>query len=328
MLHLDNLFLHARNDASNQEFSLSVNLTEEIKEYPIVMSQAQALRAFFAQNRLLMAAGAYDVISARLVEEAGFPLVYYSGGVSAGALGYPDFGLRTLTEMVMQLEGVCRAVNIPVIADAEAGFGSVLNTVRMVLDYERIGVAGLHLEDQDVPRRCGHLGGKLLVSARDHAAKIRAAVENRTNPDTVIIARIDAIAVTGLEDAMKRAEVYLEAGADMLFFEAFESVKQMEKVCSRFAKQVPLLVNMVEGGKTPFLPAQDLEELGFRVAIYPVTGVLSAAYQMKKALKLLRDSGTSQGAWHEMLPFTEVFNGLLGWDQALSFIDHYSGKKE
>jgi carboxyphosphoenolpyruvate mutase len=292
------------------------------------MSQAQSLRTLLSQQRLLMAAGAYDVISARLVEEAGFPLVYYSGGVSAGALGYPDFGLRTLTEMVMQLEGVCRAVSLPVIADAEAGFGSVLNTVRMVLDYERIGVAGLHIEDQDSPRRCGHLGGKVLVSTQEHAAKIRAAVENRTNPATVIIARIDAIAVNGLDDAIGRAEAYLKAGADMLFFEAFESVKQMEKVCARFAKSIPLLVNMVEGGKTPFLPAQDLEELGFRVAIYPVTGVLAAAFQMKKAFKMLRDTGTSQGAWHEMLPFTEVFNGLLGWDQALSFIDHYSGKKE
>ena len=291
------------------------------------MAQAQSLRALLAQNRLLMAAGAYDVISARLVEEAGFPIVYYSGGVSAGALGYPDFGLRTLTEMVMQLEGVCRAVSVPVIADAEAGFGSVLNTVRMVLDYERIGVAGLHIEDQDLPRRCGHLGGKVLVSAKDHAAKIRAATENRANPDTMIIARIDAIAVNGLDDAIARAETYLEAGADMLFFEAFESMKQMEKVCNRFAKRTPLLVNMVEGGKTPFLPARDLEELGFRLAIYPVTAVLAATDQIKKALKTLRETGTTQGGWHEMLPFSEVFNGLLGWDQALSFIDHYSEKK-
>jgi 2,3-dimethylmalate lyase len=291
------------------------------------MAQAQSLRALLMQDRLLMAAGAYDVISARLIEEAGFPIVYYSGGVSAGALGYPDFGLRTLTEMVMQLEGVCRAVSVPVIADAEAGFGSVLNTVRMVLDYERIGVAGLHIEDQDLPRRCGHLGGKRLVPAKDHAAKIRAATENRTNPDTVIIARIDAIAVNGLDDAIARADLYLEAGADLLFFEAFESVKQMEKVCTRFARKVPLLVNMVEGGKTPFLPARDLEELGFRLAIYPVTAVLGAAYQIKKMLKTLRDTGTTQSGWHEMLPFSEVFNGLLGWDQALSFIDHYSEKK-
>lgn len=292
------------------------------------MTQARSLRALLSRPRLFMAAGAYDVISARLVEEAGFPLLYYSGGVSAGALGYPDFGLRTLTEMVMQLEGVCRAVSLPVIADGEAGFGSVLNTVRMVLDYERIGVAGLHIEDQDLPRRCGHLGGKRLVPAKEQAAKIRAAAENRTNADTVIIARIDAIAVNGLDDALGRAEVYLEAGADMLFFEAFETVKQMEKVCTRFAKKVPLLVNMVEGGRTPFLPAQDLEELGFRVAIYPVTGVLAAAYQMKKALKTLRDTGTSQATWHEMLPFTEMFNGLLGWDQALAFIDRYSEEKE
>ncbi|HEV8716224.1 MAG TPA: isocitrate lyase/phosphoenolpyruvate mutase family protein [Candidatus Binatia bacterium] len=291
------------------------------------MVQAQSLRSLLAQNRLLLAAGAYDVISARLVEEAGFPIVYYSGGVSAGALGYPDFGLRTLTEMVMQLEGVCRAVSVPVIADAEAGFGSVLNTVRMVLDYERIGVAGLHIEDQDLPRRCGHLGGKILVPAKDHAAKIRAATENRANSDTVIIARIDAIAVNGLDDAITRAETYLEAGADMLFFEAFESVKQMEKVCNQFARRVPLLINMVEGGKTPFLPARDLEELGFRLAIYPVTAVLAAAYQIKKVLKTLRETGTTQGGWHEMLPFSEVFNGLLGWDQALSFIDHYSGKE-
>jgi len=290
------------------------------------MSQAQSLRALLAQNRFLMAAGAYDVISARLVEEAGFPIVYYSGGVSAGALGYPDFGLRTLTEMVIQLEGVCRAVNTPVITDAEAGFGSVLNTVRMVLDFERIGVAGLHIEDQDSPRRCGHLGGKVLVPAQEHAAKIRAASENRTNTDTVIIARIDAIAVNGIDDAITRADAYVDAGADMLFFEAFESVKQMEKVCTRFANRIPLLVNMVEGGKTPFLPARDLEDLGFKLAIYPVASVLAASYQMRKALRTLRETGTTQSVWHEMLPFSEVFNGLLGWDQALSFIDHYSEK--
>jgi 2-methylisocitrate lyase-like PEP mutase family enzyme len=166
-----------------------------------------------------------------------------------------------------------------------------------------------------------------LVPAKDHAAKIRAATENRANSDTVIIARIDAIAVNGLDDAITRAETYLEAGADMLFFEAFESVKQMEKACTQFARRVPLLINMVEGGKTPFLPARDLEELGFRLAIYPVTTVLAAAYQIKKVLKTLRETGTTQGGWHEMLPFSEVFNGLLGWDQALSFIDHYSGKE-
>ena len=287
------------------------------------MVQAQSLRALLAQDRLFMAAGAYDVISARLVEEAGFPLVYYSGGVSAGALGYPDFGMRTLTEMVMQLEGVCRAVSVPVIADAEAGFGTLLNVVRMVQEYERIGVAGLHIEDQDLPRRCGHLGGKVLVSAEDHAAKIRVAVENRSHDDTVIIARIDAIAVSGFDDALARAEAYLEAGADCLFFEAFESVKQMEAACRRFSN-IPLLINLVEGGKTPFLPAPDLADMGFRIAIYPVTGVLAAAYQMKKVYGALKQTGTTQGLWHEMLPFNEVVNGLLGWDQALEFIDRYT----
>ncbi len=287
------------------------------------MVQAQSLRALLAQDRLFMAAGAYDVISARLVEEAGFPLVYYSGGVSAGALGYPDFGMRTLTEMVMQLEGVCRAVSVPVIADAEAGFGTLLNVVRMIQEYERIGVAGLHIEDQDLPRRCGHLGGKVLVSAEDHATKIRVAVENRSHDDTVIIARIDAIAVNGFDDALARAEAYLEAGADCLFFEAFESVKQMEAACRRFS-DVPLLINLVEGGKTPFLPAPDLADMGFRIAIYPVAGVLAAAYQMKKVYGALKQTGTTQGMWHEMLPFNEVVNGLLGWDQALEFIDHYT----
>lgn len=286
------------------------------------MTQLRRLRDLLAHNRLTMAAGAYDVISARIVEEAGFPVVYYSGGVSAGALGYPDFGLRTLTEMIMQLEGVCRAVDVPVIADGEAGFGTPLNVARMVQEYERIGVAGLHIEDQDLPRRCGHLGGKLLVSAKDHAAKIRAAVDSRTDPDLLVIARIDAIAVNGLDDAIARAEAYVEAGADMLFFEAFESVKQMEKVCRRFSL-IPLLANMVEGGKTPFLPAKDLEELGFRLAIYPVTMVLAATFQMKKVLKELKEKGTTQGVWKEMLSFDEVFNGLLSWDQALSFIDRY-----
>jgi 2-methylisocitrate lyase-like PEP mutase family enzyme len=164
------------------------------------------------------------------------------------------------------------------------------------------------------------------VSAQEHAAKIRAASENRTNADTVIIARIDAIAVNGIDDAITRADTYVDAGADMLFFEAFESVKQMERACTRFANRIPLLVNMVEGGKTPFLPARDLEDLGFKLAIYPVASVLAASYQMRKALRTLRETGTTQGVWHEMLSFSELFNGLLGWDQALSFIDHYSEK--
>ena len=193
----------------------------------------------------------------------------------------------------------------------------------MVQEYERVGVAGLHIEDQDLPRRCGHLGGKVLVSAEDHAAKIRVAVENRSHDDTVIIARIDAIAVSGFDDALARAEAYLEAGADCLFFEAFESVKQMEAACRRFS-DIPLLINLVEGGKTPFLPAPDLADMGFRIAIYPVTGVLSAAYQMKKVYGALKQTGTTQGMWHEMLPFNEVVNGLLGWDQALEFIDRYT----
>jgi carboxyvinyl-carboxyphosphonate phosphorylmutase len=289
------------------------------------MTQLGRLRDLLTQNKLTMAAGVYDVISARIVEEAGFPVVYYSGGVSAGALGYPDFGLRTLTEMIIQLEGVCRAVDLPVIADAEAGFGTPLNVARMVQEYERIGVAGLHIEDQDLPRRCGHLGGKVLVSAKDHAAKIRAAVDSRANPDLLIIARIDAIAVNGLDDAMARAAAYVEAGADMLFFEAFESIKQMERVCSHFSA-IPLLANMVEGGKTPFLSAKDLEEIGFSLVIYPTTMVLAATFQMKKVLKELKEKGTTQNMWREMLSFDEVFNDLLGWDQALSFIDHYSEK--
>lgn len=268
------------------------------------MSGAARLRALISEDRLLIAPGAPNALTAILVEEAGFPVVYVSGaGVSNTQLGAADVGLVSLPELVDQVRYITAAVGVPVVADADTGFGNALNVVRTVQELERAGAAGLQLEDQVTPKRCGHFEGKQIVSKTEMANKVRAAVEARQDENLVIIARTDARAVTGLEDAIERALAYREAGADMIFVEAPRSVEELETV----AREVPgpLVANMVEGGKTPPQPAAVLEKMGYRMVIYANLAMRAAVLSMQQVLTHLAEHGDSTGVTDKIISMEE-----------------------
>jgi len=230
-------------------------------------SQAARLRALINQTGMIVAPGAYDCIGARLAEQAGYHAVYMTGAGTAAALGYPDYGLITMSEMAENAARLAAAVTIPVIADADTGYGNELNVTRTVREYQKRGVAGLHIEDQGFPKKCGHLEDKTVIPLGDYLAKIRAAAAAKTDPDFLLIARTDARAVTGFEDAVVRMNAALEAGADMAFLEAPQTSAEVEAI-QRLIKG-PCLINVVSGGKTPILDLAQAERLGFRLAILP-----------------------------------------------------------
>jgi 2-methylisocitrate lyase-like PEP mutase family enzyme len=251
-----------------------------------------------------LAPGAFDALSARLIEEAGFPAVYMTGfGASASVLGRPDVGLLTMREMVDHARQIAQAVStMPVIADADTGYGNPINVIRTVQEYELAGVAGIHLEDQAAPKKCGHMAGKEVIPAKDMAEKIRAAVDARRCPDFVIIARTDARAVEGLEQALDRARQYRDAGADMLFVEAPESVEEIRTIAKTFS-DVPLVFNWAEGGKTPPLTYEDLRTLAYRLVIFPISTLLSATHAMRAVLQAIRASGSPNDVMNTLVPF-------------------------
>jgi 2,3-dimethylmalate lyase len=286
------------------------------------MRTTTRLRQMLAAPGLIVAPGAYDGISARLIEAAGFSAVYMTGaGTAASHLGQPDLGLATLTEMANHAAHLASAVSLPVIADADTGYGNALNAVRTVREYERAGVAGLHMEDQVAPKKCGHIAGKQVVPTREFAEKIRAAAEHRTDPDFVIIARTDARAVTSLEDAIDRGNRYAEAGADLIFVEAPQTLDEIHRVAREV--KAPLLANMVQGGKTPRVPTAELERLGFRIAIFPAVCMAAAIPAMERALGLLKAHGTD---WHEgpVLSPMDIFR-KVGFDWWHSVEEKYTG---
>ena len=250
------------------------------------------LRELLAGPEPVVAPGAYDALSARLVAQAGFDAVYMTGfGTSASLLGQPDIGLLSFAEMADQARRLAEAVDVPLIADADDGYGNPINVVRTVRAYEAAGVAGLHLEDQLSPKRCGHLAGKQLIATSEMVEKVRAAVEARRSADLVIIARTDARAVEGLDAALERARRYRDAGADVLFVEAPESEAEIAAVAEAFP-ETPLLFNAVEGGRTPLLELARLRELGFRLVICPLTALLAATAAVQQSLARLRQNGT------------------------------------
>lgn len=268
------------------------------------------LRELLAGPEVVLAPGAYDCLSARLIEAAGFQAVYMTGfGTAASYLGRPDVGLLGMSEMVDQARRIVDAVHVPVIADADTGYGNPINVIRTVQAYERAGVAGIHIEDQLAPKRCGHMDGKQLIPGADMTDKIRAAVAARSSPDFVIIARTDARAVEGIESAVKRADLYRHAGADILFIEAPETEPEIETIAGSFPG-VPLLFNWAEGGKTPPVTLARLRELGFRIVIFPITTILVAARAVGDALTLIKQEGTPQTAMSRMVPFGEFIKFL------------------
>jgi 2,3-dimethylmalate lyase len=255
------------------------------------MRTTTRLRRMLAEPGIIVAPGAYDGFSARLIEAAGFKAAYMTGaGTAASHLGQPDLGLATLTEMATHAAHLASAISLPLIADADTGYGNALNVVRTVREYERAGVAGLHIEDQVAPKKCGHIAGKQVIPAKEFADKIRAAAEYRTDPDLVIIARTDARAVHGLDDAIERANLYAEAGADVIFLEAPESRAEIERVAREV--KTPLLANMVAGGKTPSLTVAELEGLGFKLVIFPGLCMSAAVTAIEQALVRLAKTGT------------------------------------
>jgi carboxyvinyl-carboxyphosphonate phosphorylmutase len=240
---------------------------------------------------IIVAPGAYDGFSARLIEAAGFQAVYMTGaGTAASHLGQPDLGLATLTEMANHAGHLASCVTLPVVADADTGYGNVLNVVRTVREYEKAGVAGLHIEDQVAPKKCGHIAGKQVIPTEEFCDKIRAASEYRTDPDFVIIARTDARAVTGLDDAIERGNRYAEAGADLIFFEAPQTEDEIRRVAREI--KAPLLANMVIGGKTPAIKVAELERLGFKMVIFPAVCMAAAVHAMEHSLAYLKEHGT------------------------------------
>jgi 2-methylisocitrate lyase-like PEP mutase family enzyme len=269
------------------------------------------LRELITAPEPVLAPGAFDALSARIVEQAGFTAVCMTGfGASAALLARPDIGQLTQSAMVENARRIVQAVDMPVIADADTGYGNLLNVLRTVHEYEQVGVAAIHLEDQVTPKKCGHMEHKQVIPTEEMAAKIHAASAARQSSEFVIIARTDARAVEGLEAALDRAERYRDADADMLFVETPESEDQIETIAARLSG-MPLLLNWVEGGKTPPLPLERIRALGFRIVIFPVSLLLSATLAMRRAAARLREAGTPLPLLPELPTFQE-FTDFIG----------------
>ena len=281
------------------------------------------LRQLLNSGQTIVAPGAFDPLAARLVEEAGFAAVYVTGfGTSASLLGRPDVGLLTMTEMAGNAGRIAACVDIPVIADADTGYGNPLNVIRTVGVYEAAGVAGLHIEDQVAPKKCGHMEGKQVISPQEMAEKVRAAVDARTDPDFVIIARTDARAVEGLDSALDRGRRYRDAGADALFIEALVSEAEIEAAVSAFP-DVPLLFNWAEGGKTPPVRLDRLTALGYRIVIFPIATLLAATAAIRQVLAEIATAGTPAAVLGELPSFAE-FNDFIGLPEVRAAEQRYT----
>jgi len=275
-------------------------------------TKARRLRELIAR-RVVMLPGAFNALTAMQIERAGFDAAYVSGASLAAARGLPDIGLLSMAEVVSDAKTIASAIAIPALADADTGYGAPLTVARTVREFERAGLAGIHLEDQKDPKKCGHLSGKSLVPMTEMARKIGAAVEARRDPDFLIIARTDARALEGMEGAIRRARAYARAGADAIFPEALESVEEFRTFAERLAKdgiKVPLVANMTEFGKTPYLSTREFEELGYRIILFPVTALRMAAKAVDEMLLKLRSLGTQRELLGQMQTRQELYDLL------------------
>ena len=268
------------------------------------MNSRQSLKRFLQRDKLLVAPGCFDGLSARLVEEAGFEAAYLSGGAVARSMGIPDIGLVTMSETIERACQVVSAINLPVIADADTGYGNAVNLVRTVREFERAGVAAIHIEDQITPKRCGHLDGKEVISITEMANKLKAALGARTDDNFCIIARTDARGVHGFDDAIERARVFAKLGVDAIFVEAPQSEDELAEIPRRLPG-VPLLVNVFKGGKTPMLPMERLQKMGYRIAIYPSETQRAAIHAMRRALTTLKREGSTESIDDSLTTFKE-----------------------
>lgn len=277
------------------------------------MDQPAKIRELFRTKKSIVAPGAHDALTAKIVGKLGFDAVYMTGyGQSASHLGQPDVGLMTLSEMVMRAANTVEAAGVPVIADADTGFGNAVNVMRTVREYEKAGVAVIQLEDQLLPKKCGHMTGRQLIQKDEMVGKIKAAADARVNEDFMIMARTDARTTLGIEEAIERGLAYKEAGADIIFIESPESVAEMEKI----NKEIPglTLANMVEGGRTPVLPNKKLEELGYNLIIYPTASTYVLTKAMIDLWEGLKRDDTTVGLMDRMVTFSQ-FNEMVGLEE-------------
>jgi methylisocitrate lyase len=278
------------------------------------MTKTNRLRELLSGSATIMMPGAHDALIAKIIERVGFDVVLCVGSGSVnGLLGLPDIGLATMTEMVQNAKWIADAVAIPVIADADTGYGNALNVMRAICEFEKAGVAGIHLEDQVFPKRCGHVAGKELISTAEMAGKIRAAVAAKRDPNFVIIARTDAKAVNGLEDAINRSKEYLKAGADVIFPEALESTEEFSFFAKAFPG-VPLMANMTEFGKTPYLTRAEFQALGYRLVAYPNTGFRVMLKAVFEAMETLKAEGHQKDLLSRMKTRAELYD-LIEYDR-------------
>lgn len=285
------------------------------------MSRNKGLKDRLQRREILVAPGAADALVAKIIEKSGFEALYMTGGgVSYTTLGKPDYGFITMTEMVQKAAYLVEAVEIPVIADADTGYGNPLNIIRTVKEYERAGVSAIQLEDQTFPKRCGHLGGKEIISTEDMVGKIKAAVDARRDENFQIIARTDALAIHGMEEAIHRGKRYEEAGADIIFIEAPRSLEDMKTITASFT--VPLLANMVEGGKTPLLTADELQEIGYQIVIFPGASIRTIAKAVTELMQEIKKEGTTKHYLRNMVLFHDL-NKIVDLEEVKKWEEKY-----
>lgn len=277
------------------------------------------------QPGLVVAPGVFELISARIADAMGFECLYATGyGMVASHLGLPDAGLATYSDMAGRVAQIAQATRTPLIADADTGYGGLLNVQHTVRGYESAGAAGIQLEDQQFPKKCGHMLGRKVVPADEMAAKVKVAVESRSDRNFLVVARTDARTEHGLDEALRRGERYLAAGADVLFIESPESPEEMRRIGETF-KGAPLLANMVDGGRTPLLDRRTLEEIGYRIAIYPALGFLAMGAALERSYSHLQSTGSSAGAPVPLYDFGK-FSALMGFDGIAEFDRKYGDK--
>jgi len=287
--------------------------------------KSSLLSKLIGARETIVAPGAYDALTARMIEQAGFPAVYMTGfGTSASLLGRPDVGLLTMSQMVDNARRMAQAIDVPLIADADTGYGNPLNVIRTVQEYELAGVSAIHIEDQITPKKCGHMENKQIISASEMVEKVHAAIEARASADFLIIARTDARAVEGLDNALRRARMYREAGADVLFVEAPQSEQEVTQV-ARELGDAPLLFNFAEGGKTPPIPLDKLRELGYRIVIFPIAALLAATTAVRKMAAEIRAQGAPTALLSEMISFGE-FNQMVGLSEIQELERRFASK--
>jgi 2,3-dimethylmalate lyase len=292
------------------------------REHIMVDLQKPKLRERLRSPNLVVAPGVFDMISARIADRMGFDALYMTGyGTVASHLGLPDAGIATYSDMVGRAERIAKGTTTPLIADGDTGYGGLLNVQYTVRGYEAAGVAAIQIEDQEFPKKCGHMLGRRVIPADDMVDKIRVAVESRDCSDFLIIARTDARTSLGLDEALRRAEAYAKAGADILFIESPETVDEMRVIGRSF--ELPLLANMVEGGRTPILDKRTLEDIGYRIAIFPALGFLAAGAALREVYGHLHAAGSSVGTPTRLYHFPE-FSALMGMDEVAKFEKRYA----